>query len=89
MNYTLSQLVRVSAQRHRLLLWRARLSRLWKGYLRLAMALAGVISGLVLTILYFTLLVPFALLAKRVAWREPTGWLPVSSERNASLDRQY
>ena len=89
MNYTLSQLVRVSAQRHRLLLWRARLSRLWKGYMRLAIALAGVISGLILTILYFTLLVPFALLAKRVAWREPTGWLPVSSERNASLDRQY
>src|SRR5882762_6216212 len=89
MNYTLSQLVRVSARRHRRLLWRARLSRLWKGYLRLAIALAGIISGLILTILYFTLLVPFALLAKRVAWREPSGWLPVSSERNASLDRQY
>src|SRR5882757_2958315 len=89
MNSTLSQLVPVSPQRHRLLLWRARLSRLWKGYLRVAIALAGVISGLVLTILYFTLLVPFALLAKRLAWREPTGWLPVSSERNASLDRQY
>jgi hypothetical protein len=89
MNYTLSQLVRVSPRRHRFLLWRARSSRLWKGYLRLASALAGVISGLFLTILYFTLLVPFAYLAKRAAWQEPTGWLPVSSERNASLDRQY
>ena len=90
MKYTLSQLIRVSPQRHRFLLWRARLGRLWKGYLRLAIALAGIIGGLILTILYFTLLMPFACLAKRAAWQEPTGWLPVSSERNnASLDRQY
>jgi len=89
MNYTLSQLVRVSPRRHRYLLWRARLSRLWKGYLRLAIAFAGLISGLVLTILYFTLLVPFGYLAKRAARRESTGWQPVSSERNTSLDRQY
>ena len=51
--------------------------------------LAGVISGLILTILYFTLLAPFAYLAKRAACREPTGWSPVSPERNSSLDRQY
>jgi hypothetical protein len=89
MTYTFSQLVRVSPQRHRRLLWRARLSRLWKGYLRLAIALAGLISGLILTILYFTLLAPFAYLAKRAAGQEPSGWSPVSSERNASLDRQY
>jgi hypothetical protein len=89
MNYTFSQLLRVSPQRHRRLLWRARLSRLWKGYLRLAIALAGLISGLILTILYFTLLVPFAYLAKRAARQEPTGWSRVSSERNGSLDRQY
>ncbi len=89
MKYTLSQLVRVSPERHRLLLWRARVSRLWKGYLRLAIALAAVISGLILTILYFALLPPFAYLAKRAARQEPAGWLPVSSERNASLDRQY
>lgn len=89
MNYTLLQLVRVSPQRHRLILWRARLSRLWKGYLRLALALAGVISGLILTILYFTLLVPFGYLAKRAARQEPTGWLQVSSDRNSSLHRQY
>lgn len=89
MNYTHSQLARVSPARHRLLLWRARLSRLWKGYLRLAIALANLVSGLILTILYFTLLVPFAYLAKRAASREPTGWLPVSPERSASLERQY
>ena len=89
MNYTLLQLARVSPRRHRYLLWRARLSRLWKGYLRLAIALAGVISGLILTILYFTLLVPFGYLAKRAARQEPTGWQPVASARNSSLDRQY
>jgi hypothetical protein len=89
MNYTLAQLVRVSPQRHRVLLWRARLSRLWKGYLRLALALASVISGLILTLLYFTLLPPFGYLAKRAARREPTGWWPVSPQRNASLDREY
>ena len=89
MNYTLSQLVRVSPQRHRLLLWRARLNRLWKGYLRLAIGLAGVISGLILTVLYFTLLVPFGYLAKRAARRESSGWLKVSADRNASLHRQY
>jgi rubrerythrin len=89
MNYTLAQLVRVSPHRHRALLWRARLSRLWKGYLRLALAIAGLISGLFLTILYFTLLPPFAYLAKRAARKEPTGWLPVSPERNAVLDREY
>jgi rubrerythrin len=89
MKYTLAQLVRVSPQRHRVLLWRARLSRLWKGYLRLALALAGLISGLVLTMLYFCLLPPFGYLAKRAARKEPVGWLPISSQRNASLDREY
>ena len=89
MNYTLSQLRRVSPRRHRRLLWRARLSRLWKGYLRLATAIAGLIGALILTILYFTLLIPFAFLAKRVARRDPSGWSPVAAERKASLDRQY
>ena len=90
MNYTLSQLVRVSPRHHRRLLWRARLGRVWKGYLRLATAFAGGISWLILTVLYFTLLVPFAYFAKRSARREPAGWRPVSAERNrASLDRQY
>ena len=89
MNYTLLQLLRVSPKDHRHLLWRARLSRLWKGYLRLAIALAGLISTLILTILYFTLLAPFAYLAKRSARREHIGWSRVSSERQASLDTQY
>jgi rubrerythrin len=90
MNYTLSQLVRVSPQHHRLLLWRARLGRLWKSYLRVVIALGDLISRLILTVVYFTLLAPFAYLAKRSARKEPTGWWPVSAERNnASLERQY
>src|SRR5712691_10008275 len=41
MNYTLTQLLRVSPERHHWHLWRARLSRLWKLYLRLATAQIG------------------------------------------------
>ena len=90
MNYTLTQLVRVSPERHRSHLWRARLSRLWKAYLRLASALAGVIGGLVLTIQYFVVLPLFAWLAKRAASREPGGWSAISPERNqGSMRRQY
>lgn len=89
MRYTLSQLMRVSPRHHRWLLWRARLGRLWKGYLRVATALAGIISTLILTMVYFTVLAPFAYVAKRSARQEPAGWSPGPSERNTSLDRQY
>ncbi|HEV2198973.1 MAG TPA: ferritin-like domain-containing protein [Bryobacteraceae bacterium] len=89
MNYALTQLARVSPRRHRSQLWRARLSRLWKAYLRLATALAGLIGGLLLTIQYFIVLPPFAWLAKRAERRERVGWVPVSPARNGSLDRQY
>ena len=90
MNYTLTQLLRVAPQRHRSHLWRARLSRLWKAYLRLASAIAGVIGGLLLTIQYFVVLPLFAWVAKRAASREPIGWNAVPPERNeASLRRQY
>jgi hypothetical protein len=89
MNYTLVQLARVSPERHRRRLWRARMSRLWKGYLRMASALAGVIGTVVLTVQYFTLLPPFAWLAKRAARREPPGWTPIPPERGDSLTRQY
>jgi len=89
MNYTLTQLARVAPRRHRRHLWRARLSRLWKGYLRLATALAGILGSIILTIQYFIMLPPFAWLAKRAERREHAGWIPVSPERNGSLDRQY
>src|SRR5256884_4394034 len=89
MNYTLTHLVRVAPERHRRHLWRARLSRLWKGYLRLAPALASVTGTLILTVQYFVLLPPFAWLAKRPARKESPGWFPISAERNGSLRRQY
>jgi hypothetical protein len=89
MNYTLMQLARVEPERHRRHLWRARFSRLWKAYLRLATALAGILSSFLLTIQYFVLLPPFAWLAKRAAQREPSGWTIAPLERRDSLDRQY
>src|SRR5262245_3213050 len=89
MNYTLVQLTRVAPQHHKRRLWRARLGRLWKAYLRVAAALAGLIGGLLLTIQYFGLLPPFAWLAKRAARREREGWTIISPERRDSLTRQY
>jgi hypothetical protein len=89
MSYTLTHLVRVAPERHRRHLWRARFSRLWKGYLRLATALAGLVGTLILTIQYFIVLPPFAWLAKRAARRELPGWSPIIPERNGSLRRQY
>src|SRR5712692_6178493 len=65
MNYTYTQLARVSPVSYRRQLWRARASRLWKRYLRLAAAVAGVVGTSVLTIVYFILLPPFVWLAKR------------------------
>jgi len=89
MNYTLTQLVRVAPERHRSRIWKARLTRMWKAYLRLASALAGVIGGVLLTIYYFVVLPPFAFLAKRAARKENSGWSAVAPERNNSLRRQY
>ena len=89
MNYTYTQLARVSPRRLQRHLWRARLSRLWKGYLRVATALAGVIGAFLLTIQYFILLPPFAWLAKRAERLEPPGWTPIPPSRNDSLNKQY
>jgi hypothetical protein len=89
MNYTLVQLARVSPERHRRRLWRARLSRLWKGYLRVASTVAGVIGRLVLLIQYFIVLPPFAWLAKRAARRERPGWTAISRQPGDSLTKQY
>jgi len=89
MNYTYSQLTRVAPRRYRRRLWWSRLARLWKGYLRLATALAGMMGTIVLTIQYFILLPPFAWLAKRAGRREAPGWTPISSKRNNSIRSQY
>jgi hypothetical protein len=89
MGYTLTQLARVEPQQHRRHLWRARLSRFWKAYLRLATGVAAILGSLLLTIQYFVLLAPFAWLAKRAARREQLGWTMVPAGRSDSLDRQY
>jgi len=89
MNYTLVQLARVSPQHHKRRLWRARLSRLWKAYLRVAVGVAGLIGGLLLTVQYFVLLPPFAWMARRTLRREPRGWTPIPADGRDALTRQY
>jgi hypothetical protein len=89
MNYTLTQLARISPRDHRRHIWRARLSRLWKAYLRVASALAGVIGTLLMTLQYFVLLPPFAWLARRAARQERPGWRVVTPDSRDSLTRQY
>jgi len=81
MRYSLAELDRVAPGGRRRLLWGARLRRLWKGYLRLAMALAEKIATIILTAQYFILLPPFAWAAKRAARREPLGWVTISPAR--------
>src|SRR3989442_14922553 len=51
MNYTYTQLARVLPKSYRRQVWQARRSRLWKRYVRLAAALAGVMGAAMLTIM--------------------------------------
>ena len=89
MNYTLAQLTRVAPQRHHLFLWKARLGRLWKAYLRVASAIAGIMGTVILTLQYFILLPSFAILAKRAERREPHSWAPVPKESQRKMESQY
>ena len=89
MSYTLAQLGRIAPKRRGWLLWRARLSRLWKGYLRVAAAVAGLLSGVVLTVLYLAVVPLFALAAKRAERREPLGWRVIADRGPATMTRQY
>jgi len=89
MNYTYSQLARVLPGSYRRRVWQARASRLWKRYLRLAAAVADVLGSVVLTVLYFVVLAPFAVLAKRAARREPAGWTPIPPARSDSPTSLY
>jgi hypothetical protein len=74
MNYTRHELGRVAPSGQGWLLWKARLGRLWKLYLRFAVAIGSLFGTILLTLQYFVLLPPFALVAKRAARREPKGW---------------
>jgi rubrerythrin len=89
MNYTLAQLTRVAPQRHGMILWKARMGRLWKAYLRLMSAIAGIMGTVMLTLQYFVLLPPFAFFAKRAERREPRGWIEIPQDRGHSLTSQY
>jgi rubrerythrin len=88
MKYTDGQLRRLAPD-PAALLWRARLSRLWKAYLRLAGGLAEMIASVILTLQFYLLLPAFALAAKRQARRTPDGWRVIAADRNGRLDRQY
>jgi len=90
MGYTRSQLERIAPRHHRRHLWWARAQRLWKGYLRLATALASVLGTIVLLAQYFLVLPVFALLARRAARREPAGWrAPLPRDARTALRSQY
>jgi len=89
MNYTYTQLARVLPDSYRRQVWQARARRLWKRYLGVAAAVAGVLGSVILTVVYFVVLAPFAWLAKRAARREPVGWTPIAREGRDSPTSQY
>jgi hypothetical protein len=90
MSYTRTQLERVARGGERRHLWRARATRLWKGYLRVATAIAAVLGTIVLLAQYFVVLPVFALAAKRAARRERPGWsAPVRRLGPTALRSQY
>jgi len=88
-NYSYAQLRRVSPTRYGWHLAWARLGRLWKAYLRLASAIAGVMGAVLLTVQYFVLLPVFALLAKRSSSREAAGWIESRKAGAGALRAQY
>ena len=88
MNYTRHELARVAPKKQGWILWKARLGRLWKGYLRFAVALGSLMGAVILSLQYFILLPPFAWVAKRAERREPQGWTTVRGG-SARLDREF
>jgi rubrerythrin len=89
MNYAYKQLTRVAPAKYRRHVWWARLSRLWKRYLRVAAGLAGVFGRVMLTLQYFILLPPFAWMAKRTERRQGVGWVPIPQDRHRPPTSQY
>jgi hypothetical protein len=89
MTYTRRELGRVAPRKQGWMLWRARLGRLWKGYLRLAAAFGNLIGSVILTLQYFILVPPFAWIARRSARREQCGWSPSRSESARDLRSQF
>jgi len=89
MNYTYTQLARIAPRTYRRHVWWARATRMWNRYVRVAAALGNVIGTLMLAVIYFVLLPPFAWLARRAARREPPGWAPISARADAAPTSQY
>src|SRR5713101_9271451 len=89
MNYTYTQLARVSPRSYRWHVWRARASRLWKRYVRVAAAVAGLLGTAMLLAMYFIVLPTFAWLAKRAERRESPGWTAISRDGNHQPTSQY
>ncbi len=89
MNYTYTQLARIRPESFRTQVWRARGTRLWNRYVRLAAGVANVMGSTLLTLQYFILLPPFAWLAKRAERREPAGWRPIARDRKESPHSLY
>ena len=89
MNYTYTQLARISPRTYRRQVWLARASRLWNRALRLLAAVGALISAVVLTLLYFVLMPPFAWLARRALRCEPSGWASISARAAAPPTSQY
>jgi len=89
MNYTYTQLTRVSPRAYRRHVWHARATRMWNRYLRVAAAVAALVGSAVLTVVYFVLLPPFAWLARRGAQREPVGWIASSRSTDTAPRSQY
>jgi hypothetical protein len=90
MNYTYTQLARVSPHAYRRHVWHARAKRLWNRYLRIAAAVAGVLGSAMLLLLYMVVLPPFAWLARRAERRVSPGWISTAAARPAAAPRsQY
>ena len=89
MNYTYTQLARIAPATYRRHVWRARASRLWKRYLRVAAVIAAVFGTVMLTLQYFILIPVFAWFAKRAERREAPGWIPIPADHAGSPTSQY
>ena len=81
MNYTYTQLTRISPETYRRHVWHARFTRVWNRYLRAAAAIAELLGNVMLTVLYFVVLPPFAWFAKRSARVETPGWTAIPPTR--------
>ncbi len=88
-NYSYAQLRRLSPKHYALHIWKARLGRFWKAYLRTAASVASVMGAVVLGVQYFVVLPLFALMAKRSARKELPGWCEARPAGPGSLGSQY